>query len=96
MYPYSLPFYTETIIAACQENVLNFPQNDWPQDYIGLSIGNVAGFDGWGGEEFRKLVNKAEIQYEEAKGSRENILKLAYERLDCIMVENEAFYFLIL
>ena len=93
LYPYSLPFYTETIIAVCQENVLKIPRNDWPQDYIGLSIGNVAGFDGWGGEEFRKLVNQGKIQYEEAKGSRENILKLAYGRLDCIMMENEAFDF---
>lgn len=93
LYPYSLPFYTETIIALCQESVLKSPGKNWPQDYIGLKVGNVAGFDGWGGEEFRMLVQQGKIQYEEAKGSKENILKLAYGRLDCIMMEEKAFDF---
>ena len=93
LYPYSLPFYTETIIAVCQENVLKSSRKKWPQDYIGLSIGNVAGFDGWGGDEFRKLVSQGKIRYEEARGSKENILKLAFGRLDCIMMEERAFDF---
>ena len=94
LYPYSLPFYTETIVAVCQDEVLSTSRPNWPQDYVGLRIGNVAGFDGWGGEEFHGLVRQGKIQYEEARGSRENILKLAHRRLDCIMMGDKAFDFL--
>ncbi|MCP3944150.1 MAG: amino acid ABC transporter substrate-binding protein [Desulfobacteraceae bacterium] len=94
LYPYSLPFYTETIIAVCGEKVLDHPKPNWPKDYIGLTIGNVTGFDGWGGEEFRSLVKQKKISYEEAKGSRANIRKLAAGRIDCIMMEDKAFDYL--
>jgi len=93
LYPYSLPFYTETIIAVCNENILKQKRPDWPKDYIGLRIGNVAGFDGWGGKEFRTLVEQKKIAYEEVKGSSLNILKLGMKRCDCIMTEEKAFEF---
>lgn len=91
LYPYSLPFHTETIQAVCTEDVLSSPRPDWPDDYKGLSIGNVMGFDGWGGETFRSLVEEGEIDYEEVRGARANILKLAEGRVDCIMMEQRAF-----
>ncbi len=91
LYPYSLPFYTEKIIAVCDERVLEKPRTNWPDDYVGLRIGNVAGFDGWGGEPFRKLVAEGKIKYEEAKGSNLNIIKLGRGRVDCIMMEEKAF-----
>ena len=89
LHPYSLPFYTETIVVICQEKIL--PKNNWPQDYIGLKIGNVTGFDGWGGEEFRKLVKAGKIKYEEVNGTKENIVKLLLNRIDCILMEEKAF-----
>lgn len=91
LYPYSLPFYTETIVAVCNAAIFDSPRPNWPQDYLGLRIGNVAGFDGWGGAEFRELVKQGKIKYEEAKGSKENIKKLIFKRLDCIMMEDKAF-----
>ena len=91
LYPYSLAFYTETITAVCTDQVLETPRLNWPEDYIGLRIGNVAGYDGWGGTEFRKLVKDGKIQYQEAKGSAENILKLGARRVHCIMMEDTAF-----
>jgi len=91
LHPYSLAFYTETITAVCSEDILKTSRMNWPQDYIGLRIGNVAGYDGWGGTEFRTLVKKGEIKYEEAKGSAENILKLGAGRVNCIMMEETAF-----
>ena len=91
LYPYSLPFYTETIIAVCDEKHLQSPRNVWPDDYINLKIGNVSGYDGWGGEIFRKLVKQGKIKYEEAKGSQENISKLGRKRIDCIMMEEKTF-----
>jgi len=91
LYPYSLAFYTETITAVCTDKVLETHRLNWPQDYIDLRIGNVAGYDGWGGTEFRKLVKQGKIKYEEAKGSAENILKLGANRVHCIMMEDTAF-----
>jgi polar amino acid transport system substrate-binding protein len=91
IYPYSLPFYTETIIAVCNENILKQPKPNWPEDYKGLSIGNVAGFDGWGGDKFRSLVKDGKIGYFELKGSEKIIRRLLIKRCDCIMMENRAF-----
>ena len=91
LYPYSLPFYTEKIIAVCDRKVFDKPRIKWPDDYVGLRIGNVSGFDGWGGESFRKLVAEGQIKYEEAKGSNLNIIKLGRGRVDCIMMEEKAF-----
>ena len=91
LYPYSLPFYTETIIAVCTADVLQQPKPNWPEDYKGLIIGNVAGFDGWGGDEFRKLVAQGEISYQEAGSPAALIGMLAKNRHDCIMMETRAF-----
>jgi len=91
LYPYSMSFYTETITTVCDEKILHTPRLNWPDDYIGLRIGNVAGFDGWGGFKFRQLVNEKKIKYQEAKGSAENILKLGAGRVNCIMMEDTAF-----
>lgn len=91
LYPYSQPFYTETIQAVCTEDVLSSPRPDWPDDYKGLTIGNVMGFDGWGGRKFRSMVADGKIAYEEVKGTHGNILKLAEDRVDCIMMEQRAF-----
>lgn len=91
LYPYSLPFYTETIIAVCGADILSTPRPNWPDDYIGLTIGNVTGFDGWGGEAFYSLVREGKIHIQEAKGSASNILILAQGRVDCIMMEDRAF-----
>jgi len=91
LHPYSLPFYTETITAVCTEKTLETPRLNWPQDYLGLQVGNVTGYDGWGGKEFRKLVKEGKIKYQEAKGSAENILKLGAGRVHCIMMEDTAF-----
>ncbi len=91
LYPYSLPFYTETIIAICNENILKQPKPDWPEDYKGLNIGNVAGYDGWGGDKFRALVRDGKIDYFELNGSEKIIRTLLTKRCDCIMMENRAF-----
>lgn len=91
LYPYSLPFYTEKIIAVLTERNGNTPRNDWPDDFIGLRVGNVAGFDGWGGDKFHALVKERKILYHEVGGSEQIIRMLAAERLDCIMMEEGAF-----
>lgn len=91
LYPYSLPIADEKIISVCHESVLNKARPNWPKDYIGLRVGNVAGFDGWGGDAFYDLVQQGKIIYEEAKGSVESIIKLGLGRVQCIMMEENAF-----
>ena len=71
--------------------VLEQKRDNWPQDFIGLRIGNVAGFDGWGGKEFRQLVKDKKILYQEAPGSESLIRMLVTGRVDCIMMEERAF-----
>ncbi|MDI9244602.1 hypothetical protein [Marinobacter sp. CHS3-4] len=94
LYPYSLSFYTETILAICDQKVLKQPRPDWPYDYVGLRISNVAGFDGWGGQAFRQLVDEGKIQYETANGAAQNVMMLLKGRVDCIMMEENAFQLL--
>lgn len=91
LYPYSLPFYTETVVAICAEEVLATPRPNWPNDYLDLKIGNGRGYDGWGGELFHSLVKAGKIKYEEAPGSSQNVLKLGAGRVDCIMMESRVF-----
>lgn len=91
LYPYSLPFAYETIISVCHAQELIKPRSNWPADYVGLRVGNVEGFDGWGGDAFYALVKQGKIHYEEAKGSVENIIKLGLGRVQCIMMEENAF-----
>lgn len=91
LHPYSLPFYTETVWAVCNAEVMNSPRNNWPNDFEGLRFSNVAGFDGWGGPEFRAMVKAGRIGYEESNGASTNIMKLGAGRVDCILMEEWAF-----
>ncbi len=94
LYPNSLPFYTETIIAVCAEEFLKSPRPVWPDDYMDLIIGNVAGFDGWGGAKFHALVKEGKIRYDETIGTERMIRRLGRKRMDCMMIEKRAFDYL--
>lgn len=91
LYPYSAPFYNETIITVCDEKALEDYRPQWPEDYQGLTIGNIAGFDGWGGEKFRAMVKDGKIEYMEAHGSEKLIRALLMRACDCIMIEDKSF-----
>lgn len=93
LYPYSLPIYTETVLAVCREGVKKDRDSRWPQDFENKSIGNVTGFDGWGGKLFHEMVKNKKIQYFETQESR-NLIKMFFKRrLDCILMERRAFDF---
>ncbi len=91
LYPYSLHFFEEKIITVCHADILNTPRLNWPEDFIGLHVQNVVGFDGWGGEHFRELVAAGKILYSEARGVDNNILMLGLKRVDCILAEAFSF-----
>ena len=92
LHPYSLPFYVETIRAVCHQGLLAPPKNPpWPSGFRGLRVGNVSGFDGWGGQAFRDLVAQGSIEYFESSSSAKLIQMAMLGRLDCILMENKAF-----
>ena len=91
LYPYSLPFFEERIIVVCRADILSPPRTKWPADYVGLTITNMPGFDGWGGEQFRELVKEGVIKYQEVHGVENNILMLGKRRADCMLAEERSF-----
>ncbi len=47
LYPYSYPIMYDTLVSICNEES-NIPEGaQWPQDYQGLKVGTVTGYDGW-------------------------------------------------
>ena len=95
MYPYSQPFYTETIRVYCQEEILSGQSRVWPGGFEGLRIGNVQGFDGWGSKAFYDMVDQGRIRYQKASGSQQLIQQARRGHHDCILMEESAFQFLI-
>jgi len=92
VWPYSLPIMIEAVALICHPEILKKKRLLWPQSYLGLSIGNNSGFDGFGGPKFRELVMENKIFLKErAKHTRENILKLLAKRFDCYMVNRGSY-----
>ncbi|WP_419905284.1 substrate-binding periplasmic protein [Kiloniella sp.] len=90
LHPYSLPFYVETIQIYCREELIEDDQI-WPKDFQKYRIGNVQGFDGWGGTEFRQLVKAGKILYSEFPSSEVLIKSGMLGRVDCLLMEKTAF-----
>jgi polar amino acid transport system substrate-binding protein len=86
VWPYSLPIMDESVVVVCRDEVLKTPRSHWPDDYLGLIIGNNTGYDGFGGVKFRDYVREGKITLQEVKTTRQNILMLISGRADCYMV----------
>ncbi len=92
LHPYSLPFYMETVRVYCRETLpFGIESRSWPNGFKGLRIGNMRGYDGWGGEAFHQLVKNKEVDYYEAD-TLDNLINMGMrERLDCFLMEESAF-----
>jgi len=73
------------------ENESSILELSWPEDYLGKTVGNIAGFDGFGGDAFWELVAEGKIIVEETETVFTHIKKLASGRVDCIMI-NVAYF----
>lgn len=91
LYPYSIPLMREQVALLCHSDLSQLESKEWPEDFTDLSIGNMRGFDGWGGMEFHKLVADRKIFYRELSSAEQLILMAAKRRLDCILMEEFAF-----
>jgi hypothetical protein len=76
---------------VCREGVTPLIRSKWPQDFRGLHFVNMKGFDGWGGDQFRKMINKKEIEYSELNGVSKTIQLVALKRADCLLAEEGSF-----
>ncbi len=83
IWPYSIPILDERVVVFCREDILEKSlRPKWPEDYYKLTVGNNAGFE-LGGDKFWEAIKEGKISLDEAKGNRENILKLGSRRIDC-------------
>lgn len=61
MYPYSATILYEKVITVCHENEMldrsKGQPREWPDSYANLTIGTVAGYDGWHGDYRNSNVN---------------------------------------
>ena len=81
---YDEPILDEKLVVVCQRAKLTTPRPNWPDDYIGLIIGNNSGFSS-GGDRFFQLVKEKKITLDEVKGTERNLLKLISGRTHCYM-----------
>ncbi|MCP4077016.1 MAG: amino acid ABC transporter substrate-binding protein [Gammaproteobacteria bacterium] len=91
IWPYSLPIMEEKVVLVCRNEILETPRPNWPDDYLGLLIGNNTGYDGFGGPRFRQYVSEGKMALQELKTTEQNILTLVKGRSDCYMVNHFSF-----
>ena len=85
VWPYSISIMDESVVVVCHKDVLDTPRPNWPEDYIGLTVANNSGYDGFGGPVFRKHIKDGSILLAEAKTTQQNLLRLVRKRVDCYM-----------
>lgn len=91
LYPYSIPIYQETVVVVCNASVQQRVGPNWPEDYEGLMIGSIFGYDGWGGPQFREMVAEKKINYIEVRDAESLIKMVVTGRNDCILMEDFTF-----
>ncbi|MDE1460731.1 substrate-binding periplasmic protein [Spartinivicinus poritis] len=90
IWPVSKPMLDEVTSVFCRNDILVKPRPKWPDDYVGLTIGNNHGFQ-IGGLRFWKLVKNGSIVVREYKNNHINLTKmLIAKETDCYMNDRQA------
>ncbi len=90
IWPVSKPILDEITSVFCRTDILTTPRPNWPNDYIGLTIGNNHGFQ-IAGNRFWQLVKQGKITVKEFKNNQVNLTKmLIAKETDCYMNDREA------
>ncbi|TDF35631.1 transporter substrate-binding domain-containing protein [Alteromonadaceae bacterium M269] len=92
MYPYSYPLNQETVVTVCGENTFNKETREWPVEYKGLLVGNVAGYDGWLGGEVRTEENTSYANFLEVPSAELALKMVVKDRIDCTLFEKSVFH----
>lgn len=80
---YSVPLLEERVAVFCRHSVLvQHARERWPEDFQGLRFGvNLGSLSA--GRAFRQAAESNLVKVEEAPGTRSNLLKMLYGRIDC-------------
>jgi polar amino acid transport system substrate-binding protein len=92
IYPYSYPINQETVVTVCSEKTFNKESRDWPIEYNGQLVGNVAGYDGWLGGEVRSKQNTTYVNFLEVPSVELALTMVIKDRLDCTLFEESVFH----
>ncbi|TDP74807.1 hypothetical protein [Roseateles toxinivorans] len=79
--PYSVVLYRETVVLFCNPEVMTKPRRQFPDDFLGLTVGANAGF--LLSARLIAAAQSGKIHLSEAKGNDSNLKKLAAKRVDC-------------
>ena len=82
MSPYSFPLFMEKTILVCNKSVASKHREKWPDDYMGLTIGQSSGYL-LGGEAFFEAVEQEKIFISDSLRAGQNLLMVASGRIDC-------------
>ena len=93
MYPYSIALGKETVVTVCHPSVFKSTNISWPEDYKGLLVGNVEGYDGWLNYRVRSEEATKNINFLEVPTSSIAFDMVKNARLDCILFDEAAYYF---
>ncbi len=87
---YSLPILLEKVEVYCREEVLRAkPRPNWPDDYLGLAIGNNLGYLS-PGPAFFEAVQAGTIEHSPAPNTNAGLIMLMRGRTDCYLNDGNA------
>jgi len=86
--PYSVSLYRETVVLFCSDKIMHRPHSNFPDDYIGLTIGVNLGF--LLSDRLILASRQGKIILDAAKGNETNLKKLARQRIDCYASDRTA------
>lgn len=88
---YSAPIITEVIVAVCGDAVFDSgSRKNWPDDYLGLTIGRTLGST-YGGSALSQLIRDKRMTVKDASDNRSSLKNLFEGEIDCVMTENLAY-----
>lgn len=93
MYPYSHPIHAEQIVTVCNQNRKLVANAVWPNQYKGLLVAHVAGYDGWLGNNVRSSENKAYVNFIEVPNTDLALKMVVKGSANCALFEKVAFQF---
>ena len=86
--PYSVALYRETVVLFCTEKIMQRPHANFPDDYVGLTIGVNLGF--LLSDRLMQASRQGKVILDAAKGNETNLKKLVRQRIDCYASDRTA------
>jgi polar amino acid transport system substrate-binding protein len=86
--PYSVSLYRETVVLFCADKIMKRSHANFPDDYIGLTIGVNLGF--LLSDRLIQASRQGKVTLDAAKGNETNLKKLARQRIDCYASDRTA------